>query len=275
MGRTFEVANNQTVLGNIQKKMKSLYAAEARVAQYISANPLEAVQANISELAERSSVSDATVVRCCKRLGYSGFYQMKLQLSHDLGTQHTRVMNTQTGNYSLQDVFTSMADRLHAIGQSLDEKTVRQCAEAINHATMVHIIGAGHSQILANDMIFRMASYGIRVTGARNTRNDICNLMLGDQTDVLVCISRSGETRQTIQAMKVANRIGMRTIAITAVDKSPLSVDASYALSCGGSGEGSSTNLYMMAVIDAIFAYLQNQVRDPEYLEELIAGSRL
>ena len=275
MGRTFDVARNQTVLSNIQKNMKSLYAAEARVAQYISENPLEAVQANISDLAEHSAVSDATVVRCCKRLGYSGFHQMKLQLSHDLGTQHARSFGLNSGTQSLQDVFAGMSDRLLSIGRSLSEQMIRKCADAIYHSTMVHVVGVGHSQILASDLIFRLAGYGIRATGGWNTKSDIGNLMLGDKTDVLVCISKSGETRQTNQAMKVATQIGMTTIALTATERNPLSLAATYALSCGGAKENGGTNLYMMAVIDSIFAFLQNRIKNPEYFEELIAESRL
>ena len=65
-----------TVWENIKNNYEKLYAAEAKVADFIMNNPAQALDANVSETAELSGVSDATVVRFCKRIGYEGFYQM-------------------------------------------------------------------------------------------------------------------------------------------------------------------------------------------------------
>ncbi len=46
-------------------------------------NPAQALDANVSETAELSGVSDAIVVRFCKRIGYEGFYQMNARKIYD------------------------------------------------------------------------------------------------------------------------------------------------------------------------------------------------
>ena len=81
---------NQLVIDTIKENYQQMFAAEKKVADYILAYPEQAVSSNVSELAEVSGVSDATVIRMCKHLGYQGFYQMKLNLARDLG-QHQLV----------------------------------------------------------------------------------------------------------------------------------------------------------------------------------------
>ena len=65
--------------------LDGVFSAERRVAEFILKNPDQVVTLNVADIAEQSGVSDATVIRLCKHLGYTGFYQMKLQLAHELG----------------------------------------------------------------------------------------------------------------------------------------------------------------------------------------------
>ena len=53
------------VFETIHKKYGEIFAAERKVADFILKNPETAVDYNVSELAEASGVSDATVIRMC------------------------------------------------------------------------------------------------------------------------------------------------------------------------------------------------------------------
>ena len=72
---------DKQVLRNIERLKEDMFLAERKVADFISSNPYEVVELNVSDLADKSGASDATVIRLCKRLGYKGFYQMKLARS--------------------------------------------------------------------------------------------------------------------------------------------------------------------------------------------------
>ena len=82
-----ELMGQELVIDTIKDNYQQMFSAEKKVADYILAHPEKTVSANVSELAELSGVSDATVIRMCKHLGYQGFYQMKINLARDLG-QH-------------------------------------------------------------------------------------------------------------------------------------------------------------------------------------------
>ena len=62
---------DKRVLTTIGRLKDEMFLAERKVADYIAENPNQAVEMNVSELAEKSGASDATVIRLCKRLGYN------------------------------------------------------------------------------------------------------------------------------------------------------------------------------------------------------------
>lgn len=59
-------------------------AAEKRVADYVLQNAEQVVNLTIEELAAESRTSYATIVRVCKRLGYSGYKEFKNNLISDV-----------------------------------------------------------------------------------------------------------------------------------------------------------------------------------------------
>ena len=73
------------ILDLIRSHLDEMFPAERNVAEYILAHPEDASRLNITELAELSGSSDATVIRMCKRLGFTGFYQMKLSFLQNSG----------------------------------------------------------------------------------------------------------------------------------------------------------------------------------------------
>lgn len=61
---------DKPVMDVIRENYEKIFSVKKKVADYILEHPQEAVDANISELAKGSGVSDATVVRMCHHLGY-------------------------------------------------------------------------------------------------------------------------------------------------------------------------------------------------------------
>ena len=83
------VIQSEPVLYVIRNNYRKIYAAEKKVADYVLQNPQDAINANVSELAKNSGVSDATVIRMCHHLGYKGYYQFRLLLAKEVGRLDT------------------------------------------------------------------------------------------------------------------------------------------------------------------------------------------
>ena len=257
--------HNKTVIETIKENYDQIFWAEKRVADFILENPEVAVNANVSELANKSGVSDATVIRFCKHIGYEGYYQMKLCLSRDLGRM--QVSDTGSENAAkdkVSSLFHSYAAELMAIGKKLDEAKLLECANLITGCKQVHIVAVGNTSPLAQYMGFRLGRLGVKCTYHMVPEYFMNHVNLADADDIIVAISQSGTSKQVVQAMELAKEKGLKTIAITGHEYSPVSRLADYLLL--SSAEEQSFNYYKsysrlreIAVIDVLLHFVTNQ----------------
>ena len=78
-----DFSEGKTVVEMIREKYNQIFMAERKVADFVLENPERAVNANVSELANLSGVSDATVIRFCKRIGFQGHYPHRYRVRND------------------------------------------------------------------------------------------------------------------------------------------------------------------------------------------------
>lgn len=270
-----------TVLENIRQHIDSLHNAEKKVAQFILDNPQTALDSNVSETAELSGVSDATVVRLCQRLGYTGFFQMKLRLSHDIG--QNRMLQITNGTQeagSAQERISCIANTILSIPQNASSEQFQQCARAINRSGTVIVVGNGFSKILACEIIYRLTRLGIRCSGGGYAETDFENIHMGHPGDVAIFVSGSGEDAKTLDEMALARKRGIITIAITDTVKCPISQYADHTLSTGVSTDARAekyapSSLYMHVLVDTLLQYVAQRHTDFDYLEESLSKDLL
>jgi DNA-binding MurR/RpiR family transcriptional regulator len=283
MGCYVNISPDRSVLDIIKGNFKDMFFAETKVAKFIIEYPERALESNVSETAELSGVSDATVIRFCQRLGFGGFYQMKLQLSHDLGKGQQAISSPVSNDLKLpSDVILKTAQLISTIAQRLDPAIVMSCVDAINKSDTIYVVGNGQSKILAHDILFRLTRLGYRTAGGSFFGTDIENVYRGTKRDVLICVSHSGETKKTIQALDIASLRGMTTIALTDSEKNLLTKNADYSLVSGIWGKQDNViitnNSYigMLVVIDSVLNFVSKRQNDSDALmNTYIAESRM
>ncbi|WP_334105029.1 MurR/RpiR family transcriptional regulator [Muricomes intestini] len=282
MSHSINTEDEYTVLENIRRNYDNFYSAEKKVADFILNNPSQMLETNVSETAELSGVSDATVVRFCKRIGYTGFYQMKLQLSHDLGKDWTiQKENGVLQPDSAQERLISIANIIMTIAKHIDTELLKKCASAIDKSETVFVIGNGYAKIMAYDLIYRLTRMGIRCSGGGYSETDFENLYLGKENDVAIFISRSGEDKKTYKEMQLALKKDMVTIVITDAVKCPMAQLADFSLTTGIEDRArffineKSSCLNMMALVEVLLEYVAQRHGDKSYLDEVIAEDRL
>src|SRR5262249_34917863 len=78
-----QTSSAQAVLAQIRSALPSLRPSDAKVAQVLLAAPGDVVSQTVAEVAAAAGVSEATVIHCCKELGFSGFQYLKFALARD------------------------------------------------------------------------------------------------------------------------------------------------------------------------------------------------
>lgn len=255
---------DKPVLEVIRDNYEKIFSAEKKVAEFILQNPQEAVNSNVSELAKRSGVSDATVVRMCHHLGYKGYYQLRLLLAKDIGreTQHKNEEMENAPN-SVTKIFQEYANALTEIGKNINENDMKACVNLIKTCKQAHILAVGNTTPLALYMGFRLGRLGIKCTYDIAPEYFMNHVNLADKEDIIIAISQSGSSKQVIQGMELGKEKGLKMIAITAYKQSPVSELADYVL-ISNSGKGpfnfykNYAHLNETAVIDALLELLTN-----------------
>ncbi|GAA0178612.1 MurR/RpiR family transcriptional regulator [Clostridium sediminicola] len=256
-----------TVIETIKEKYNNIFLAEKKVADFILENPEKAVNCNVSELANYSGVSDATVIRLCKHIGYQGYYQLRINLSRDLGRKS--VSDNEMENIKVDTVsglFQAFSYSITAIGKNLEQSKLLDCANLIKKSKHVHIVAVGNTSPLAMYMGFRLGRFGVKCTYNMIPEYFLNHINLADEDDIVIAISQSGDSKHVVQAMELAKEKGLKIIAITAFEYSPVSRLADYLLLSNVSGQPfdyykSYCHLNETVVIDALLHFVANEER--------------
>lgn len=260
-----EALKEQSPLKVIQGSYQKLFPAEQKVARFILEHPEEAVDANVSELANLSGVSEATVVRMCKRVGYEGHYQFRLSLARELGRQQGSTGNGVSLSNS-SEVFRHFADEFIEIGKKIGDDNLERCVTMIRSAGCVHLAAVGNASPFAQYMGFRLGRLGIRASYNLLPEYFMNHINLADKDDIVIAISQSGSSKSVLQAMELAKKKGLKTIAITAHEFSPISRLADCLLLSSGAKKRFDyarphSYLNEVAVIDAVLYLLARDAR--------------
>ncbi|MCZ4060603.1 MurR/RpiR family transcriptional regulator [Pantoea sp. LMR881] len=226
----------------IKMHHNQLTQTEKRLADFILQNQQQTVMSNIASLASATQLGEATIVRFCRKLGFSGFAELKRQLTAEqLQSLQplTPPPHNPTEKYSLLDV----ARRLHQLNQaSLDEtlalqnnEGLEQAATLLLNASQVSVYGIGMSGISAREAKYRFMRIGMRIDAHTDNHTLLLNSSLVNQQDLVIAISHSGDTRDVVKALQNAKQNGACTLAITRYLHSPLTAFADVTLLTGGS----------------------------------------
>lgn len=195
-----------------------LRKSEARVADFVLAHANDVIKMRIVDLAAASSVSEPTVIRFCRALGFDGFQSFKLQLAQQLGmgsvyTQFA-VDDSDTVNDLRNKVFDTTIGSLLTVRDELDPDVLEEAINTIARARRVEFYGFGASGSVASDAqhkFFRLQLSTAAYTDPHIQR--MSAISLGSE-DVVVAISQSGRTRALLESVALARDAGATVIGL-------------------------------------------------------------
>ena len=123
----------ETAQKNVLLRITEMYdkiSGGKKVADFILKNPELAVNANVSELANYSGVSDATVIRLCKHLGYQGLYQMK-SACPEISDADIRQPGSRKKRHLCRSMFRKMGDGIKVIGDTVNDRVFQDSIQLI------------------------------------------------------------------------------------------------------------------------------------------------
>lgn len=202
----------------ILQRIAEMTPAERAIAQYIASNQTTVIYLTARELAEHVGVSDATVVRFCQSLGYSGFKELKLQVA--LAAQASEPFaKSADSTVSVRSNIDATCDRAVAAIRNtqalLSLPTLTEVAACLQAARRVYLVGSGTSSVVARDAYIKLSRLGITALHDEQPHNTAAALALCGQNDAVLAFSHSGNTAEVISLLRIARSKGARIIAVT------------------------------------------------------------
>lgn len=208
----------------------SLKAAERRLADFILGFPDRVAVMTMKELGDESDSSYATIYRFAKRLGYSGFKELKAGLA--LAARNRQDIEGQLNSVSI-DATTSI-ERICADIHDFSSRIIGDCVAIIDpsvidraidlmlRARMIYFIGSGTSYISALYAYCKFFRLGLKCNHEPSPTFFRMQCALMSREDILFAISSSGRTKTVVDGVKLARQNGTKIIGLSDFAVSPL-----------------------------------------------------
>lgn len=200
----------------------ALSKSEAKVARFVLDNAHDVVKMRISDLARGSLVSEPTVIRFCRAIGFDGFQSFKLQLAQQLGSGGVYAQFAVDDKDTVRDlrnkVFDTTVGTLLTVRDELDPIALERAINVITRAKRVEFYGFGASGSVAADAQHKF--FRLQLSAAAYTDPHIQHMSaisLG-RDDVVVALSQSGQTLALLQSVRLAMQAGATVIGLAPRD---------------------------------------------------------
>jgi DNA-binding MurR/RpiR family transcriptional regulator len=195
--------------------------AERRVAAWLEGSVDMVAFQTVNEVASASGVSEATIVRFARKLGFESYTSMQreiqagLQVQFSLGDKLQKSLGAEQ-EHSLARAYRLDLENLRRTYERLDERDFDAAVRSIAHARRVGVVGLRASAGSATYLCFALQLVRPRVVPIRFDLDNLHEQMLDfGPGDVVLVVSVAKPAKRTLQvAHEARDRRGCSVIAI-------------------------------------------------------------
>lgn len=227
-----------SVLTIIKSQLDGFTAGERKIAEFVLSDPDRAYQMSSASLAEATGRSQSGVVKFCQKLGFRGYQEFKLAVSQAAAQSWPVPAGVVHGTIDAADSFTTtiqklVGSKIHSVQQTVaanGEHALRRALDAIAAARRVQLVGVGASSLVARDFGYKLQKLGALVMFDADSHIQIANATALGPGDVVIALSYSGASLETLRIAQQARDKGTRLISITGMQPNSLSALAEIQL---------------------------------------------
>lgn len=207
----------------IKSKYEGLTAAHKNIGTYVAGNIADAAFMNIQELAKACKVSEASVVRFARALGFAGYPELKSAIQStflsqvNLATKLDRKLNDlQPDEGLVRTLLENELEQLTRLPAETTGEAFKDCVSLITSAENLVIYGEGSCASLTYLMEFRLRRFGYNVTRINESGKDFFERVMHFPKDaVAVALGLGRPSEELVVFLSQAKKNGMKSILIT------------------------------------------------------------
>ena len=251
--------DSQRLRASIRRGWAELTPGQRKVASYLLKNPDEVAFLTSAELGQRVQVSESTVVRMAKPLGFNGYPELQDVLRSDLRDRTTPAVKLRrqgAGQHVIEEMVAQDVRNLGALQDSLSlADTLEPVVGLLVEARHVYVLGLRSSYCIAYLAAFLLDQvlHKARLITLEGYGMD-CLPTVGSG-DVLLAVSFPRYVRATTDVVYYAAGQGADTVAITDTEAAPIARAARIAIPVPcTSASFFNSNVAAIAVVNALLA---------------------
>ena len=213
-------------------KIKAIFndftPVEQKVAEFILYNPSKVPAMSIKELAVASKSSDASVMRFCKALGFSGYRSFIVGLTlaiadneEDTGL-YTDIRPGDSVKSVIRNIFRNERQALTDTENILKTTEVEKAVAILGSSEAVHFFGIGASGLVCLDAVQKFRRIGVSSYAHTDFHDQLTSAALLGSKDACVLFTYSGKTKEIQLILKLLKAQNCKIIAVTKLRKTNL-----------------------------------------------------
>ncbi|HFE0858885.1 TPA: MurR/RpiR family transcriptional regulator [Streptococcus pneumoniae] len=183
-----------------------------KIADYILVRDSEIVHETSSEIVSKVKVGEGTLNRFCKKIGYSGFQELKLKMTKDILELESQKMSSDTFIDEIKNNYLSIVESTRKL---IDGRQIELAIKLIREANQILMIGVGSSGNAAREFESSLLRIGIISKTVIDTHFQLMHTALLKDNDLIIAFSLSGSTKEVEETLLNAKRKNVKIISIT------------------------------------------------------------
>ncbi len=208
----------------LQDHFQDLTRSEQRIASFLLSNHDQAAFLSAAEMAKSLDVSEATIVRFARSVGYDSFPELRRALQEIFRVQVTpatrlqrKLVDLQSGQgHVLNQVIDMELQYLTEAEHSIDLAEFDRAVEIILQGSRIFAFATGPARILADLIQLRFQRLGLPTLSLTESGRDLLDkLMLLKCEDVVIATGFHRVTGELVAVLDHAHSLGCRTVLLT------------------------------------------------------------
>lgn len=205
---------------------KQFYSeSELKVYDFIIENIKAIPSLKLSDLSSKCKVSEATIIRFARKLGFKGFSDFKISLSqniHNIQEQYDLITDLDTTD-SVLTIYKKLVNfsisSMNTTAESINENDFENAVNLIDKISAsgkrIFIVGAGASTLLAESLRIKLMRLNIDSIHFSDSHLQLEAMSGIEHGDLLIAFTTLAKTSQTNDCIEIAKNHHARIILIT------------------------------------------------------------
>lgn len=258
------------VFSAIRLNYHSLSTIQRQIADYILKVGNQAMYLSISDLAQKCSTSETTIMRFLRKIGYDSYQVFRVHLAQISQQENPKyawsdIVEDDSIGEITEKIVASTVAAIEDIRSLVPAESIESVVRLILNARRILVFGFGSSAYIAGDFFHKLVRLGLDVVSCNDPHVMAIHSSHVNPGDLCIAVSHSGESDVIISSAQTVKKRGGDIVAITSYPHSTLAGIADWQLLSSTNEtnyrpDAMTSRILQLVIIDVLTVTLTRQL---------------